>query len=368
MGYLAEQQRKLLIKMMGEEVMGNVTLDLKFTDDRVCRNFLCGTCPHDLFNNTRMDLGPCPRSHSEKLKIEFGAAREAAEKGEGDVALRDLESMRAEYERNVLGFVDECDRRIRAAQRRLEKTPEENNKTTALMREIGEIQTAYDLAMEEVERLGESGEVDASMAELSKAEALKAEKIDKERELQQLTDTSGASGHQKLRVCDICSAYLSVLDSDRRLADHFGGKMHLGYLTLRQTIDTWKQRSASALIPGPGMAPQPGVGLKVNGHAQPDGPMPSSLPARPSAAEDSHGPRDSSRGPAADSRRGDSPATYSGRERDRDRRPDERDRDRDRDGGRSNDRESSKREEGEIEPQQTSRRTGTIRAREAEAI
>ena len=48
-----------------------------------------------------------------------------------------------------------------------------------------------------------------------------------QRELQQLTDTSGASGHQKLRVCDVCGAYLSVLDSDRRLADHFGGKVSL---------------------------------------------------------------------------------------------------------------------------------------------
>ena len=63
------------------------------------------------------------------------------------------------------------------------------------------------------------------MAELAKAEALKSEKQEKERELQQLTETSGASGHQKLRVCDICGAYLSILDSDRRLADHFGGKV-----------------------------------------------------------------------------------------------------------------------------------------------
>jgi hypothetical protein len=63
------------------------------------------------------------------------------------------------------------------------------------------------------------------MAELTKAEALKSEKEEKERDLQQLSETSGASGHQKLRVCDICGAYLSVLDSDRRLADHFGGKV-----------------------------------------------------------------------------------------------------------------------------------------------
>lgn len=63
------------------------------------------------------------------------------------------------------------------------------------------------------------------MTQLTKAEALKTEKLEKERELQQLIETAGASGHQKLRVCDICGAYLSVLDSDRRLADHFGGKV-----------------------------------------------------------------------------------------------------------------------------------------------
>lgn len=83
-----------------------------------------------------------------------------------------------------------------------------------------------------------------------------------QRELQQLTDTSGASGHQKLRVCDVCGAYLSVLDSDRRLADHFGGKvslyvprycsryrteiscvsqMHLGYHELRNMLSKFKE-------------------------------------------------------------------------------------------------------------------------------
>lgn len=63
------------------------------------------------------------------------------------------------------------------------------------------------------------------MLQLTKAEALKVEKLEKERELQQLSENSGASGHQKLRVCDVCGAYLSILDSDRRLADHFGGKV-----------------------------------------------------------------------------------------------------------------------------------------------
>lgn len=110
------------------------------------------------------------------------------------------------------------------------------------MREIAEIELAIQGGTEKIEQLGEQGKVDESMKEMAAIEALKAEKSDKEvrifsfppanvltgipqRELQQLTETSGASGHQKLRVCDVCGAYLSVLDSDRRLADHFGGKV-----------------------------------------------------------------------------------------------------------------------------------------------
>jgi hypothetical protein len=130
------------------------------------------------------------------------------------------------------------------------------------MREIAEIELAIQGGTEKIETLGawllhispcvdvanaiiagEQGKVDESMREMAAIEALKSEKSEKEvcvsihtlilcvnfslsqRELQQLTDTSGASGHQKLRVCDVCGAYLSVLDSDRRLADHFGGKV-----------------------------------------------------------------------------------------------------------------------------------------------
>ncbi|KAD1969841.1 hypothetical protein E3N88_42085 [Mikania micrantha] len=49
---------------------------------------------------------------------------------------------------------------------------------------------------------------------------------------------------QKLRVCDICGAFLSVYDSDRRLADHFGGKLHLGYMQIREKLaDLMEERN-----------------------------------------------------------------------------------------------------------------------------
>ena len=69
---------------------------------------------------------------------------------------------------------------------------------------------------------------------------------------------------QKLRVCDVCGAFLSIFDSDRfisyflrsprcvalipylvnhrRLADHFGGKLHLGYLAIREKLTEMKEQ------------------------------------------------------------------------------------------------------------------------------
>ncbi|KAF8637381.1 hypothetical protein AX17_002879 [Amanita inopinata Kibby_2008] len=248
MGRLAEMQRKLLEQMMGPEAMGVANANLVWSDEKVCRNFLCGICPHTLFTNTKMDLGACPKSHTERLKTDFLTAREV---NPTDPVYHRFQM---EYEANIFAFVDECDRRIRAAHRRLEKTPEENAKTTNLMREIAEIELAIQGGTEKIESLGEQGKVEESMREMAAIEALKSEKADKERELQQLTDTSGASGHQKLRVCDVCGAYLSVLDSDRRLADHFGGKMHLGYHELRNMLSKFreereKRKTATA---GPG--------------------------------------------------------------------------------------------------------------------
>lgn len=74
-----------------------------------------------------MDLGACPKSHMERLKTEFQQAKEA---NPSDPIFARFQ---AEYEANIFSFVDECDRRIRTAHRRLEKTPEENAKTTNLV-------------------------------------------------------------------------------------------------------------------------------------------------------------------------------------------------------------------------------------------
>lgn len=151
-----------------------------------------------------------------KYKNEFQKALVAGER---------FPAFEREHEHNIFSFVSDIDRKVASNKRRLEQTPEEIARFANTNREIAEIETALAAVMAEVEALGEQGQIEESLAELQKAEALKEEKAQKEQELHKAQENSGASGHQKLRVCDVCGAYLSILDSDRRLADHFGGKV-----------------------------------------------------------------------------------------------------------------------------------------------
>ena len=44
----------------------------------------------------------------------------------------------------------------------------------------------------------------------------------------------------RLRVCETCSAQLSIMEHETRLADHYGGKMHLGMEKIREICEEMK--------------------------------------------------------------------------------------------------------------------------------
>ncbi|BDD56699.1 splicing factor [Monascus purpureus] len=228
---MAAEQRKLLEQLMGaDQLIGtgapSRNAQLSITDQKVCRSYLVGTCPHDLFTNTKQDLGPCPKIHSEGLKTEYETAS-AAEKAKW--------GFEYDYMRDMQKYIDDCDRRIDSAQRRLEKTPDEIRQTNNLLKQISDLSKTINTGLLEISVLGETGSVALALNELHKVRTTKHQKETCERELKNLQDTSGPSGHQKLQVCDVCGAYLSRLDNDRRLADHFFGKMHMGYSDMRKT-------------------------------------------------------------------------------------------------------------------------------------
>lgn len=119
---MAAEQRKLLEQLMGASTTR--TAQVSLTDPKVCRSYLVGTCPHDLFTNTKQDLGPCPKVHAESLKEDF----ESRPKEE-----RQRLNFEYDYMRDLQKYIDDCNRRIDAAQRRLEKTPDEIRQTNVLV-------------------------------------------------------------------------------------------------------------------------------------------------------------------------------------------------------------------------------------------
>ncbi|KAK4224037.1 hypothetical protein QBC38DRAFT_424348 [Podospora fimiseda] len=239
---MAAEQRKLLEQLMGGG-MASRTSQLPITDPKVCRSYLVGSCPHDLFTNTKADLGACPRVHSEALKAEYESLSDSERKKYG---------FEHDYIRDLQSRIEACNRNIDTLQRRLEKTPDEVRQTNALLKSISDLGTTIANGLLEVEILAEMGEVGRAYDEYYKVRHAQAAKADKEKELKALSETSGPSGHQKLQVCDVCGAYLSRLDNDRRLADHFFGKMHLGFAQMRKAYESFPKEMRSMVGGGGG--------------------------------------------------------------------------------------------------------------------
>jgi len=106
-------------------------------------------------------------------------------------------------------------------------------------KEMAEIDNEIKEEMETAEKLSEASEIDTLKITLDHIEELKQRKKTLQAPPTMANDGTPQQHHsqqQKLRVCDVCASYLSIVDNDKRLADHFGGKLHMGYLTVREKL------------------------------------------------------------------------------------------------------------------------------------
>ena len=193
-------------------------------------------CPHDIFVNTKMDLGPCKKVHSESLKTDFN----------NHPRCKDMfdHLLEREFSRHI----SEIDRVIKRGRQRVEDEnkiealydPEKNVEVVNINKQISRaisdaeqesekdnIDRAQDLVLIHLEELlGQKKRIISRLADDKKVQLLKA----------------GANNQKKLRVCDICGCFLSIFDSDKRLSDHFLGKQHIGSSYMRDMIETIKKR------------------------------------------------------------------------------------------------------------------------------
>merc|ERR1712051_491909 len=215
----SEQMRAMLDQLMGTSRNGPDTNPhgVKYTDHKVCKSFLYGCCPHEILASTRMDLGECPKIHDLALRADYQQAASARD------CFYDVEATE-----HLRAFIEDCDRRTELAKKRLAETQEELS---------AEVSSKAEKVHELSETIGKKlAQAEESMKFMEEVDDIRKKKVSAELEYRNSMPASSYQ-QQKLRVCEICSAYLGKHDNDRRLADHFGGKLHLGFIKIREKLE-----------------------------------------------------------------------------------------------------------------------------------
>ncbi|KGL76423.1 Putative RNA-binding protein Luc7-like 2, partial [Tinamus guttatus] len=174
----------------------------------------------------RMDLGECLKVHDLALRADY----EIASKDQD--FFFELDAMD-----HLQSFIADCDRRTEVAKKRLAETQEEISAEVAAKAErVHELNEEIGKLLAKVEQLGADGNVEESQKVMDEVEKARVKKREAE-EVYRNSMPASSFQQQKLRVCEVCSAYLGLHDNDRRLADHFGGKLHLGFIEIREKLE-----------------------------------------------------------------------------------------------------------------------------------
>ncbi|CAB3361926.1 Hypothetical predicted protein [Cloeon dipterum] len=221
-----DQIRAMLDQLMGTGRNGeNNKFQVKFSDSKVCKSFLLGCCPHEILCSTRMDLGECAKIHDLALRADYEQANQSKDYYYDIDATEHLQT-----------FIADCDRRTELAKQRLAETQEElSAEVAAKANKVHELAEQIGKQLAKAEQMGAEGFVEESMKLMEEVEDLRKKKLAAEQEYRNSMPASSYQ-QQKLRVCEVCSAYLGIHDNDRRLADHFGGKLHLGFIKIREKL------------------------------------------------------------------------------------------------------------------------------------
>eukprot|EP00472_Partenskyella_glossopodia_P005228 CAMPEP_0197514850 /NCGR_PEP_ID=MMETSP1318-20131121/163_1 /TAXON_ID=552666 /ORGANISM="Partenskyella glossopodia, Strain RCC365" /LENGTH=347 /DNA_ID=CAMNT_0043063057 /DNA_START=45 /DNA_END=1089 /DNA_ORIENTATION=+ len=222
-----DTQRALLDQLMGKERNASFEerekMQRHFWDDDVCKHFLVGLCPYELFKNTRSDLGEYDKLFDLRAKAEWDAL---------DQKERDKYPYQWELLDLLKGLIEQCDLRIKrnrercAEDERLKNEPKKLSEDEA--KRLGVIQDEIGKLSKEAEELGENGEIEQAKVLSMRIEALKAES----EQIMKKPDDPRFSGRQ-LMVCEVSGVLMSTTDSEARLKSLYSGKQYQGWKKVR---------------------------------------------------------------------------------------------------------------------------------------
>lgn len=231
-----DAQRALLDELMG--AARNLTEDerkgykeVTWDDKEVCGFYMVRFCPHDLFVNTRSDLGACPNIHDPKLKESF-------EKDPRHDAY--VPRFEAELAHFCEKLVMDLDRRVRRGRERLDQEvaiPPPPPISAEKSEQLSVLEEKIKNLLEQVETLGEAGKVDEAEALMRKVDILNAEKTALTQQSQNLLMLAQ---EKKMALCEICGSFLIANDAAERTQSHVTGKQHIGYGMVRDFLEEHK--------------------------------------------------------------------------------------------------------------------------------
>jgi len=214
-----DDARALLDSLMGgdRDLKADERRIRSFTDDDYCRNFLLGLCPHDLFKNTKIDLGPCDRQHDDVVKESFDSDKDN---------MLYKRKWRRGLRSTLKGLMDNVDRRIGLNQSRLarEKTSDEAQKgqVTALKDDVS-------AKLKQAEQAASDGHFEESRRLMGDSEEIK----------KRIEDAEAKSVEFTRQSCEICGLIIDAQEAEDMLTArgwHSNGKQHVGYQMIRSKM------------------------------------------------------------------------------------------------------------------------------------
>lgn len=229
-----EGLRKTLDNLMGKDrnlpLKEQILKKKHFDDPDVCKFFLIGFCPHELFTYVKSsNIGECHYRHDQQFKINF----------ELDP---NKEKYQIKYEEDLISFLEsitsELDIKIKRCLERIEMPPPEQvlNKDTQI--ELENLDKEITEKISEAEHLGEMGLIEQSEKLMKEIEQIKIQR-------NLLTNTKehvAIYKDRQMKVCEICGALQSAIDNEKRIQTHKEGKIHSAYLKIRQYLDLLRKK------------------------------------------------------------------------------------------------------------------------------
>ncbi|KYQ88408.1 putative U1 small nuclear ribonucleoparticle-associated protein [Tieghemostelium lacteum] len=209
-----------------------VKTESHFTDADICKYYLCGLCPNELFTNANIhDLAPCSKLHIEGCVKQYQNSKD-----------KEVYDYERDWVRLLENLISENDKKIKKNKERLAANPNENiqDEDLELDRELNqrieEMDKQIQIYLKMVEDLGEEGKITEAQQTMEIVEDLKAKKIELQREEMIAHEKNE---NKKMSVCEICGALLFVGDKEKRSISHLEGKKHIGFERIRKVMEDY---------------------------------------------------------------------------------------------------------------------------------